>query len=64
MWSRRSLATLEDRSSIPCVGNNNVLVNGSDWPKLVSSVCYASLVYAYADRYFKPGSKNWGYNTV
>jgi len=57
-------ATLEDRSSIPGAGNNNVLVTISDWPTLVSSVFYASLVSAYAYRDFKPGSKCWGCNTV
>jgi len=46
VWSRRSLATLEDRGSIPGAGNNNVLVTRSVWPTLVSSVCYASLVHA------------------
>jgi len=46
---RRSLATLEDRSSVPGAGNNNVLVTKSDWPTLVSSVCYASLVSDSAD---------------
>jgi len=30
--TRRLLATLEDRSSIPGAGNNNVLVTRSDWP--------------------------------
>jgi len=52
VWSRRSLATLEDRSSILRAGNNNVglLVTKSDWPTLVGSVCYASLVTASADR--------------
>jgi len=44
--ARRSLATLEDRGSIPGAGKNNVLVTKSDWPTLVSSVCYASLVSA------------------
>jgi len=37
--ARRLLATLEDQSSIPGAGNNNVLVTKSDWPTLVSSVC-------------------------
>jgi len=40
--TRRSLAMLEDRSSIPGAGNNNVLVTRLDWPTLVSSVCYTS----------------------
>jgi len=44
--ARRSLATLENRSSIPGVGNYNVLVTRSVWPTLVNSVSYASLVYA------------------
>jgi len=55
--ARRSLATLEVRSLIPGAGNNNVLVTESDWPTLVSSVCYASLGSASADRDLKPGSK-------
>jgi len=38
VWSRRSIATLEDRSSILREGNNNVLVTKSDWPTLVGSV--------------------------
>jgi len=60
----RSLARLEERSLIPNAVNNNVLVTRSNWPTLVSSVCYASLVSASADRDFKPGSKCWGYNTA
>jgi len=56
--ARRSLATLEDRSSIPGAGNNNAIVTKSDWPTLVSSVS------ASADRDVKPGSNYWGYNTV
>jgi len=52
--ARRSLATLEGRSSIPGAGNNNVLVTKSDLPTVVSSVCYASLVFAPADRDLKP----------
>jgi len=62
--ARRSLATLEDRNSIPGAGNNNVFVTKSDWLTLVSLVCYASLVFASADRDFKSGAKCWGYNTV
>jgi len=49
LWSRRSLATLEDRSLIPGGGNNNVLVTRSIWPTMiivVSSVYYTSLVSA------------------
>jgi len=46
VWSRRSLATREDRSSIPGAGNNNVLVTRSVLPTLVSSVWYASLIHA------------------
>jgi len=41
--ARRSLTALENRSSIPDSGKNNVLVTRSDWPTLVGSVCYASL---------------------
>jgi len=58
--ARRSFATLVDRSSSPGEGNNNVGQsdnNVSDWPTLVISVCYASLVSASADRDFKPRSK-------
>jgi len=62
--ARRSLVTLEDQSSIPCAGNNIVLVTKSDWPTLVGSVCYASLVSASADWDIRPGSKCWGYNTA
>jgi len=62
--ARRSLTALEDRSSIPDAGNNNVLVTKSDSPTLVGSVCYASLVSASAYRAYKPGSKCWGNNTV
>jgi len=51
--ARRSLTALEDRSSIPDAGNNNVLVTRSDWPTLVGSVCYASLVSASTDRHLK-----------
>jgi len=54
--ARRLLATLKDRSTIPGMGNNNVLVTKSYWPTLVSSVCYATLDSAYADRGFKPQS--------
>jgi len=62
---RRSLATLDDRSSIPdAAGNNNVLATKSDWLTLVGSVSYASLVSASADRDFKPGSNYWDYNTA
>jgi len=53
-------STHKDQRSIPGPGNNNVLATKSDWPTLVSSVCYASLVSASADRDFKPGSKYWG----
>jgi len=51
--TRRSLATLEDRSIIPGAGNNNVLVRPtrSDWQTLVSSVLQY-LVFASADRDF------------
>jgi len=42
--TRRSIATLEDRSWIPGAGNNNVLVTRSDWHTLLSSVYYASFV--------------------
>jgi len=45
VWSRCSLATPEDRSSIPGVRKNNVLVTRSVWPTLVSSVCYASYAW-------------------
>jgi len=64
VWSRRSLAMLKVRSSILRAGNNNVLVTKSDWPTLVGSVCYASLVSASTDRDFKPGSKYWNNNTA
>jgi len=64
VWLRRSLASLAVRSSFLRAGNNNVHVAKSDWPKLVGSVCYASLVTASVDRDFKPGSKYWGYNTA
>jgi len=37
--ARHSLATLENRSSIPGAGNHNVLVTKSDWPTLVILVC-------------------------
>jgi len=50
---------LENRSSIPGVGKNNVLVTKSNWPTLVSSVSYATIVSASADRDFKLGSKYW-----
>jgi len=60
----RLLAALEDRSLIPDVGKNNVLVTRSNCLTLESSVCYANLVSASADRDFKQGSKCWGYNTV
>jgi len=31
------------------LGNNNVVVTKSDWPTLVGSMCYSSLVSASAD---------------
>jgi len=51
---------VEDRSLIPRAGRINIFVIISDWPTLVSSVCYASLVSASVDRDFKPGSKYSG----
>jgi len=57
-WGRHSLAMLEDRSWIPGA-HSNVLVTRSDWPTLVSSVCYASLVSASADR-----DLSWDLNVV
>jgi len=58
--ARRSRTALEDQSSIPDAGKNNVLVTRSDWPTLVGSVCYASLVSASADWDLKPGFKCCG----
>jgi len=73
VWTRRSLATFEDRSSILRAGDNNVhdcslLVTRpkSDWPSYTGgiSVLLCSLVSASADRDFKRGSKYLGYNTA
>jgi len=46
--ARRSLAALEDQSSIPGAGDNNVLVTKSNWPTLASSVCYVSLIWTFS----------------
>jgi len=60
IYKRYYLVLLRDRRSIPGAGNNNVLVTRSDWPTLVSSVCYVCLVSASADLDLKPGSKCCG----
>jgi len=57
VWSRRTIAKLQDRNSIPGAGNNNVLVIRSVWHTLVSSVCNASLHLIWTlESTIQPGS--------